>query len=242
MAITNPSNIYIDLPTYPNDQIIGVFTNTLSSPAPTLSGFVTTVNDVRAHGFGDSAYFEGIFTTDGGTTWNTFGSQTPIFGAPGPTFQTVDVSATVDTSNVNVAIDNYYDLAHGAGYAYTVTYKIYLIAKNTMAKPITPIKTSNKLLYASEYNYQKIFMKGSVALIVSAGTTGTSTLITHNLGYVPKIRAYYYDLATSSTTVHRFGQEPQTQITATTLQFYSDQSGLRPGITYVIDYRIYLDT
>ena len=85
-------------------------------------------------------------------------------------------------------------------------------------------------------------MKGSVALIVSAGTTGTSTLITHNLGYVPKIRAYYYNLSVSSTTVNRFGQEPQTQITSTTLQFYSDQSGLRPGISYVIDYRIYLDT
>ena len=237
-----PNKIYIDLPKYGNDQIIGVFTNTLSLAAPTSAGGYTSATDVRAHGFGDSAYFEGIFTTDGGTTWNTFGSQTPTLGAPGPTFQTVDSFATVDITNVNVSIFNSYDYSHSIGNAYTVTYKIYLIAKNTMAKAIKPIATSNKLLYASKYNYQKIFLKGTVALSVGAGTTGTSTLITHNLGYVPKIRAYYYNLATSSTTVNRFGQEPQTQITSTTLQFYSDQSGFRTGINYSIDYRIYLDS
>lgn len=248
MAVTEPSAINMSVPDYTIDQIIGVFTNTLSIGAPTPSPGEITVNDVKPHGFGDSCYFQGIFTTDGGVTYNDFGAQTPNLAPPEPQFQTVDVEAIIDTANVNINITNFYDVAHSTSSAYTVTYKIYLLAKNTMAKPITPIKTNNVLLYNSSDNYQKAFLRGTVPINVASGATGFSMDILHNLQAIPKVRAFF--LPTSSPkTVYGINNPPlsapaiEAHITTTDLVFYSDQGAIGAlGVNGNIEYRVYLDS
>lgn len=242
----DPTKLRILLPTYPIDQIIGIKTGTVSLGAPSASPGYTTATDVQAHNFGDSCYFAGIFTYDGGTTWNDFGCQIPNYAAPNPQLQTVDVAAYTDNTNLNVTVTNWYDLSHGTGTARTVTYKVYLLAKNKMAQPITPLASNQKLAYSSAFNFQKIFMKDTVSINVAAGATGSSATITHNLGYIPAIRAFFVD---GSNNVYSLNQlqsgtnSIQAHLTATTLVFTSDQSAFgAPGVSGNIDYRIYLDS
>lgn len=250
MPIVVPSAISMGVPAYSIDQIIGVFSNTIHIAAPTAITGVTVATDTKTHGFGDSCYFQGIFTQDGGTTWNDFGAQTPNLSGGTPFFQSVDVEAYTDSNNVNLELDNYYDPVHSVGTAYDVTYKIYLIAKNTMALPLNPIKTNQKLIYNSANNYQKVYLSGTTSITVAAGATGSSPTITHNLNYIPKIRAFFI----SSNQVYGLNQWKfpvstntvpaiEAHITNTGLSFYSDQSSfLAPGVSGNIDYRIYLDS
>jgi hypothetical protein len=251
MAVTNPKALRIIAPEYGLDQIIGVFTGTINIGAPTSGQGKLSITDVRPHGFGDSCYFQGIFTTDGGVTYNDFGAQTPNLAAPNPQFQSVDVEAMVDQTNVNVYITNYYDNAHSTSQAYTVTYKIYLLAKNTMALPITPIKTNQKLAYDSRFNFQKIKSQGTVSLAVISGSTGGITVI-HNLGYLPKVRSFFSPAANPKQvfSINQIKIPPitspilETRVTNIDVTFFSDQSNPLSGIgfTGTLDYRIYLDS
>lgn len=255
MSIINPSAITMAIPDYGQDQIIGTFTNTISLGAPSASPGFTLATDTKPHGFGDSCYYQGIFTTDGGTTWNDFGSQTPNLAAPNPQFQTVDVEAMADATNINIYLINYYDSAHSSGTAHTITYKIYLLAKNTMAQPIKPLPTNQILAYDSAFNFQKIFQAGTLSLNVAGGSSG-SVVTVHSLGYVPKVRAFFSP-ASSPAQVYAPNQvvtaiqagspisAPQLEIHIDTssLTLFSDQSGFAaPGINGKIDYRIYLDS
>ena len=226
------------------DQIIGTFTNTVSLSAPTSGGGYTAVTDSKAHGFGDSTYFQGIFTTNGGTTWNDFGAQTPN----GTQFQTVDVEAMINSTNCNVYLTNYYDYVHSRGTAYTATYKIYLIAKNTMAQPITPLSINSNTYFNSANNYQKIFTQGTVPISVSGGSTGSTATITHNLGVIPKIRAFF-NSSNQIFSLNQYVVPPaieapiEAHITTSTLVFYTDQSGFgASGVSGNIEYRIYYDS
>ena len=249
----DPAKMRFVLPAYPIDQIIGVFSGSLSLGAPSASPGYTTASDPKAHNFGDSCYFQGIFSTDGGTTWNDFGAQTPNLAAPFPQFQTVDVEAYSDGTNLNVQAVNWYDVSHGLGTARTAAYKVYALAKNTMALPITPIATNQKLAYSSAVNFQKIFLKDSVSISVSGGSSGSSAPITHNLGYVPRIRAFFIDSSNQAFALNQWkplvsGGSPQTvpqieaHITTTMLTFSYDGTGLgAPSLSGTIDYRIYLD-
>lgn len=251
MLDIDPAKLKLIIPEYGTDQIIGIFTNTLSLSVPSVSPGYVIVTDPKAHNFGDSCYFQGIFTTDGGTTWNDFGAQTPNLTAPNPQFQTVDVMCYTDTTNINIYATNWYDLAHSSSAARTVTYKLYALAKNTMALPLTPLPTNDIILYSSDYNFQKIYLKGPSSFNVSAGTAGGSS-VTHNLGYIPKVRAFYSP-ASSPTQVYSTSQStippttsPQieTRISTTDVIFFSDQTNAISGVTIngTIDYRIYLDS
>lgn len=251
MSILNPADIVMAAPDYGQDQIIGIITNTLSVAAPTSISQFTTTTDPKPHSFGDSCYFDGIFSVDGGITWNAFGTQTPNLTTPTqPVFQTVDCEAYVDTVNVNVNITNFYDNVHGKGTAYTLQYKIYLIAKNTMAQPLTPIPTNQILTYDSSKNIQKILTSRTVAINVAGGAVGSSSSIAYTLGYIPKIRAFFLPTATP-TTVFPLNQivvppttAPQIEahITPTALVFFCDNTLGLSTISGNIECRIYLDS
>jgi hypothetical protein len=62
-----------------------------------------------------------------------------------------------------------------------VQYKVVFFAKPNQGA-ITPLATGEILRYSSKFNYQKIYKQGTA----SPGAT-----IAHNLGYVPKVRAWY---------------------------------------------------
>lgn len=243
----NSAALHMLVPDYPLDQIIGIFTGTLSIPAPTLGGQTTTTTDVKPYGFGDSCYFQGIFTTNGGTTYNDFGAQTPNLATPTqPVLQTVDCQATSSPTGLTVTVINYYDNVHGAGTAYTLSYKVFLLAKNTMAQPLNPLPTNQKLSFSSQYNFQRIAKKDTLHLTVAAGNTGSVSAI-HGLGFIPDIRAFRFNSATptisrplASQTAPRV-DTVQAQLTDQLVTFYSDQSSfLASGVNADIQYRLYL--
>lgn len=250
MGIVDPTAINLAVPDYSIDQIIGVFTNTISLGAPSASPGFIKVTDQSPHGFGDSCYFQGIFTTDGGTTWNDFGSQTPNLAAPNPQFQTVDVEAMVDATNINVYLTNFYDIAHSSSTAYTVTYKLYALAKNKMAVPLKPLPTNYVLPYDTAFNFQKVFKSGTVSFVGTAGGITTATVV-HSLGYYPKIRPFYSPTATPQQVfaLNQITIPPITspmievRIDTNAVTFYTDQTDPFIGTSFSgsIDYRIYLD-
>lgn len=249
MAIRNPAALHLIVPDYPLDQIIGYFTGTVTVAAS--SGSPVQVTTSIPHDFGDSCYFQGVFTTDGGATFNDFGAETPNLTTPtNPVLSTFDCNATTDTTNVNIIMTNFFDTLHGTSVPVTATYKIYLLAKNTMAQPVTPLPTNQKLSFSSKFNFQQIAHKDTLNLNVASGATGSASFI-HNLGYVPVVRAFLFETA-SPTICKPIIYSPgigiqggidsiQVQLTSTTLTFFTDQgSFLSLGLNASIEYRIYL--
>lgn len=194
MAIVTPANILMAVPAYKIDQIIGIRTGSFIVSAPSAGGS-TTASDTFTTGFGDSCFFQGIFSTDAGVSWNDFGTYRPNLTTPGqPVLQTVTCYGMVSPTGVFTATaKNWYDNVHASGSAYTVQYEVLFIAKDTQGI-ITPIVTNEILYYNSKYNYQKYLPANSSSF---ASTTGTTT-IAHNLGYVPKVRAWFAPTSTSS--------------------------------------------
>lgn len=241
----NPTALHLLVPDYPLDQIIGYHTGTISVGA---GAPLTTVTDTYAHGFGDSCYVQGVFSTNGGTTWNDFGAMIPTAG---PTLSTTGCNAYVNATNLNVVGYNYI-----AG-TVTVLYKVYLLAKNTMANPVTPIATTQKLSFSSGFNFQQIATKGSLNLSVASGATGSVSVI-HNLGYIPTVRVFAYKSGDSVTVYPividadpglSLGSQlaggissTQVELTSTVLTLFIDNSSAFSGgtITMAYDYRIYL--
>lgn len=225
---------------YEIDKIIATYSGTIASSAPTSGGGSTTASASHTHGFGDSTYYQGVFSVDGGTTWNDFGADIPYTGGTYLAIQTVEVDAVVTTTAATVTVTNFYDYANSRGVAYTVQYKLYLMAKNTMASPITPSNQVENTNFDTRLNYQKVAFSGSTTLNVSAGSTG-STSVAHNLGYVPNVRAFWFDSG-SSTTCRSIRNYAQVKIGTSNVTFYTDQGGFSGfGVNGTIQYRIYYD-
>jgi hypothetical protein len=236
----------------PIDKVIGIVTGTVSVGAPSSGApdFGTkSATDTRAHGFGDNCYFQGIFSTDNGTTWNDFGCMTPNLTSANPVFQTLDTNATVDTTNVTVKVTNYYDSVHSTSTAYTVLYKVFLLAKPNMAQPVTPIAVSEPASLNSQFKYQKIFAQDKLNLTVAFGSSG-SVSVAHNLGYIPNVRAWWFDGGSPTVcrpisfspgnTTGTGVDSPQVQIDTSRVTFFSDQrNGFSVGINGTIGYTIY---
>ncbi len=185
MALVHPENIYMAVPINQIDQIIGIQTGSFGIVAPTASG-PTTASSTFTTGFGDTCFFQGIFSTDGGSSWNDFGTYRPNLSTPTqPVFQTVSCFGYVTSSGIFTAAGvNWYDFVHSIGNAYTIQYKVAFLAKSDQGS-ITPISTNEVLTYSSANNYQKIYLQSSFA------NSGSNTVIAHNLGYIPKVRVYF---------------------------------------------------
>jgi len=224
------------------DQIIGYFTSTISVGAPTLAQGSLSVTDPKSHPYGDSVYFRGRFTVDGGATWNDFGAQTPILTGTFPTFQTAECNATSDASAIYIKAISWYDFSNSTSHAYTFQYEVFAIAKNVMAKPIEPIETAQKLSLFTKNNYQKIALANSVAISIANGSAGGPS-VTHNLNKYPTVRAWFFD-ASSPTVCRPIPQDLYIRLDdPNNVTFYTDQTGAFSGHNVIgtIEYRIYHD-
>lgn len=251
MPIVTPANIRMAVPAYKIDQIIGIHSGSFVVSAPALFGS-TTAPDTFDTGFGDSCFFQGIFSTDGGSSWNDFGTYRPNLSTPAqPVFQTVTNYGMVSPTGIFTATaKNWYDFVHSSTSAYTIQYKVLFIAKDTQGL-ITPIPTNEILYYSSAYNYQKYLPPNSSSFSSTSGTTP----ITHGLGYVPKVRAWFAPTSTSNnvdgisipagsiTTMDNY--QDATNITVNTTQaIFTDVSTTvspRTRINGTVFYRIYID-
>lgn len=54
------------------------------------------------------------------------------------------------------------------------------------------INDPTKIIFSTRYNFQKIYMEGTVIVSVAATVAYTEyTLVTHSLGYIPTARVFY---------------------------------------------------
>jgi hypothetical protein len=250
MAITNPSALNMAIPYQGIDNIIGIHTGSFTSTAPTLLGQFTNDTDTFDTGFGDTCLFQGIFSVDGGSTWNDLGVYIPDLSTPAqPVLQTVTCQAYIkDDGTLYAVSSNWYDNVHSTSSAYTVDYKIVLLAKDSQGS-IMPLSTSQILAYQSAYNFQKVDVKGSFAVSTSATTT-----ITHDLGYIPNVRCWFaptnttmgsdgiYTLpAGALMTLDWFYAKTNVTVDTTTANFSPVVDNTASGIDGTMYYRIYLD-
>lgn len=241
MSVTQPTKINMAVPEYKIDQIIGIHSGSFSIAAPTFLSSPTIASDPFTTGFGDTCLFQGIFSTDGGTSWNDFGSYKPNLTTPAqPVLQTVTCKGWVTPSGVFEAYaQNFYDLVHSAGTAYTIDYKVVFLSKDDQSA-ITPIPTAEILNYLSSFNYQKIFKQNRFS------NGGSPKVVSHNLGYVPKVRAWGTSTlggapfpSGSMLSYDWFGGSNFNIEVGTSDVTFDLITGYG---TVVIDYRIYLDS
>lgn len=225
------------------DKIIGTAEGTVSVGVPPVASSVTVVA-THSTTFGDSYFFLGIYSTDGGATWNDFNAMVPDLTTPAmPVFQTLNVQGAVGSSGtMNVIVTNYYDSVHGTGTAKTVKWKVVFISKNDQGS-ITPSLIADPTMFTSvDRNYQKIAFKDSVPFNITSGS-GKSVTISHDLGFVPQVRAYYFQ-ATPSVRVDNLwaGYFIDTRVTETTLSFVLNSFHSIANYTGVIQFRLYYNT
>jgi len=183
----DPTKINLNVPNYNADKIIGIFTGSLSVPATSSGDTVAYAESMHTTGFGESVFTQGIYSIDGGTTWNDDNTTIPYLGGAAPSFQTLDVSSFSRTNEVGIATNNWYNFVAGAGTAYTILYKIFCIAKSNQGD-ITPQLTDYPLNYSSSDNYLKIRLDDIYETTIT-GVTSTY-IIPHTIGYEPTVRAY----------------------------------------------------
>lgn len=224
---------------FETDKIIGVYTGTISVNGPTALEQILTNSAAHTTGFGDSCYFEGIFSIDNGTTWNDFNAYPPDLSTPGmPVFQTYTVYANVSSSGiVTITAENNYDNVHASSTNRTYLYKIYLIAKNDQGE-IEPLTSTIETNFDSRYNYHKIYTQGRVVHNTTSGST-TTTTVSHPLGYVPKVKAWY--VTSTGAVYHPSGQVfVEVRVSNTSVVFRTDNALATTASGY-IDYRIYYE-
>lgn len=252
MSITDRTAINMAVPAYKVDQIIGIKTGSFSIVAATVGSQEKFASAAFDTGFGDSCFFQGVFSTDSGASWNDFGVYRPNLTTPGqPVLQTVTCYGIVSPAGVFTAAGvNWWDNVHATSSVYTIQYKVAFLAKETQGF-ITPIPTSESLYYSSEFNYQKYLL----SLASSFPSTTGSTPITHNLGYVPKVRAFFSPTSTSNNadgisitagsivTLDHYQYATNVYVNSTQATFTDISTTVSPRTTVngTVFYRIYID-
>lgn len=222
------------------DRVIQVYTGS----SPTVSkgdGVYVEIPTTDVLPEGERCIWVGLWSKDG-TNWVPIG---------GPTFTSGYVTewlvtAQSDAGKIILSVANVRDDT-----ARSIQYKVAIMLKdnNSVVRATNlPLKPS----LDSRYTFQKIAFSGFPTVSVGASTTSTTT-ITHNLGYVPVVRAFLqyvsngdgvvlgqvFDMATSNTP----NLACYIKATDTDVSFVLDNSGnvLTGGGTFLLHYRIYYD-
>jgi hypothetical protein len=181
--LTNIQNAILSS-TVPIDQILGTYTGSFASPSPAAPGLPVLSSAVITTNIPETTFFKGIFSTDGGTTWNDFNAQTPIY-AGGLTLQTVQVYGKSAVGSFTVYSSNAWI---GSVNNVVVLYKVVIFAKPNQGN-VTPQPFGTNTVFDSRLNYQKIAVDNVLSVTEAAFGSGSYTTA-HNLGYVPKVRGY----------------------------------------------------
>lgn len=225
-------------PRLDHDKILGTLSGTINVPGVTSPTSSVTVNDVKNTGFNDTVLVEGIYSVDGGATWNDMGAMVPNLSNPStPVFQTLDcIPSSSPNGNITITATNYLNFVTGSTPAKTVLYKVVLIAKSDQGS-VEPLPiASSPLRYSSRFNFQKIFREGSTTLSVPAGSTN-SVSVNHGLGYVPNLRMWLVN--GSNITIVPYSVE--VRLDNNNVTFFNDNTPFFTPATYNLIYRIYYD-
>jgi hypothetical protein len=177
------------------DQILGTYTGSFVVPAAGSGPGSITATDSKTTNITSPTFFQGIYSIDGGTTWNDFCNQQMVL-PPGIFFPFLVVTGKSIANTMTIKAINYYNYNTSSSSAYTVMYKVALLAMPGQGV-VNPQPIGTATFFDSRSNYQKILLTDAAPISLAAGGTGTVT-VTHNLGYVPKIRPFMYLSSDSS--------------------------------------------
>lgn len=234
----------------PSDLILGTYTGSFVAAAPATIPFTkTSTNFTINTGISEKTFFLGIFSTDGGTTWVDFNSNIPNISNPSVVaLQTQMLYGRSKPNTLVLTADNwsYYNGSTTTSAAYTFQFKVVVYARPDQGN-VTPQPVTQSLNFSTVYNYQKIFRDSVFPFTLPIGTS-TLTL-THNLGYIPKIRGYIdnFSYATDTAALYDFGYfSSQTlfdlYIDTTSVKYFFDNSSGVGNMTGTIYTRIYFDS
>lgn len=235
MSVQHPDVVTFAVPENRMDQIVDIVTGSFSVGAATDDGFggITPLNvsdspkPVLADDF---FYTRGLWSIDGGSSWQEMGTAIPAGTAAISGFLTLSVSTNCYQGQLVVSASNQGLSSH------TVQYKVLVMArfdqeyigKKALVRP---------LRYSSKEKYMKVFKEGKVAL----PTSGTTT-IAHNLGYVPNVMAWIlFDETPAGFPNEKFLFESGSTVSVDNHNIYIAQNSFAGVADETAYYRIYLD-
>lgn len=234
----------------PTDLILGTYTGSISVAAPTATTYSQkqSASATVATGIPERTFFQGVFSTNNGSTWVDFNSNVPVTLGSFANLQTQMMYACSKPNSIVINVDNWNKTADGINYtasAYMFLYKIVLFAKPGQGD-IIPQPVTQQQNFTSFTNYQKIFKDSIYNFTLPVGTS-TST-ITHNLGYIPKLRSYIenFSYADDTAAIYDFGYFVsqyvafQAYMDTTTIKYFVNNGGISP-MTGTLYTRIYYD-
>lgn len=169
------------------DKIIGTYEGsfTLSSPS---AGNTNTETVAITTNIPETTFFQGIWSKDGGTTWNSFSTRIEhverTSAAVNPQGESY-VWGKSESNKFTVIGENTANFSATQLYNLTISYKVALIAKPNQGD-ITPQPIGSNVWFDSRNNYQKIATDNIQA---TSGLNQTVT-VNHGLGYVPVVRVF----------------------------------------------------
>lgn len=169
------------------DKIIGTYEGSFSLTAP-AAGATNTVTTPKTTNINETTLFQGIFSVDGGVSWNPFQTRKNHVERTDASINPqgeVFVYGESIAGTFNIVAQNQRNLSSTFGTNYTLMYKVALIAKKTQGA-ITPQPIGSNKLFDSRLNYQKI----AVDDVSPTSGVGQTVTVAHNLGYAPKVRVY----------------------------------------------------
>lgn len=166
----------------PTDKLLGSYTGSFvaTQVAANSSATYTAFHETS---ISETTFVVGIFSVDGGNTWNRMEASLNHSDNQG----SLQVYAESTASRVYVrALNSRTFSAPSPGQTYTVQYKIMLIAKPDQGI-VSPQPIGSSVYFDSRKNYQKI----AVDDYRTINGTGTTTTVTHDLGYIPRVIVFY---------------------------------------------------
>lgn len=166
----------------PTDKLLGSYDSFLVSSNSTPNSTVTTTS-VHVTNIPETTFVVGIFSVDGGTTWQGMEAEVDHSDNQGA----ITVYAQSKSGSVEIVASNSRSFSAPAGaFVFTVLYKVMLLAKPDTGN-VTPQPIGSNVYFDSRKNYQKI----AVDTYVTISGTNVSTSFSHNLGYIPRVRIFY---------------------------------------------------
>ncbi len=226
------------------DKIIAVKTGTIQVAAPTAINNVTSTTYTETGVFPERYYTKGIFSFDGGVTWNDMSAQVPDLTDPTQVvIQSCDCYTSIGSSGgFNVIGRSFYNFVAGTGTARRILFKVALIASNEMGMITPKILPVSTQFTSIDRQIQKIALKGKVPFSIQSGV-GNSVTVSHNLGYVPRVSAYFVENPTGvGFLCNPWGTYGiDIRVTTTDVTFYLDADISFATIAGEIQYRIYYE-
>lgn len=166
----------------PIDNVLAIYPGSITIPARTDPENTVTINT----GLSASCFFQGVFTTDGKTTYNDIGGS-EFIPDPFATYTSFGLSAQSGAGTITLTTSTNDTVTHSCNFF------IAAIAKpNQGLVDINgPDRPAIQEQLDSQRNYQKIYIPTETPVSHTVTTSATSSkAIAHNLGYRPSVRAF----------------------------------------------------